>query len=36
MAVYVLGWYDPKQKNYMAVQTGLKHLIQLKQRPAAG
>lgn len=36
MAVYVLGWYDPKQKNYMAIQTGLKHLIQLKQRPAAG
>ena len=36
MAVYVLGWYDPKQKTFMAVQTGLKHLIQLKQRPAAG
>ncbi|KAK2594265.1 hypothetical protein QQS21_008044 [Conoideocrella luteorostrata] len=36
MAVYVLGWYDPKQKTYMAIQTGLKHLIQLKQKPAAG
>ncbi|TFB02287.1 hypothetical protein CCMA1212_005662 [Trichoderma ghanense] len=36
MAVYVLGWYDPKQRKYMGVQTGLKHLIQLKQRPAGG
>ncbi|KHN95989.1 uncharacterized protein MAM_06094 [Metarhizium album ARSEF 1941] len=36
MVVYVFGWYDPKQKNYMAIQTGLKHLVQLKQRPAAG
>lgn len=36
MAVYVLGWYDPKQKTFMAIQTGLKHLIQLKQRPASG
>lgn len=36
MAVYVLGWYDPKQKNYMAIQTGLKHLVQLKQNPAKG
>ncbi|KAG5996952.1 hypothetical protein E4U43_002766 [Claviceps pusilla] len=36
MAVYVLAWYDPKQKMFMDIQTGLKHLIQLKQRPAAG
>ncbi|KAL3958628.1 hypothetical protein ACCO45_006790 [Purpureocillium lilacinum] len=36
MAVYVLGWYDPKQRKFMGIQTGLKHLIQLKQRPAGG
>ena len=36
MAVYVLGWYDPKQRKYMGIQTGLKHLIMLKQRPAGG
>ncbi|PNY28281.1 Uncharacterized protein TCAP_01785 [Tolypocladium capitatum] len=36
MAIYVLGWYDPKQRKYMGIQTGLKHLIQLKQRPAGG
>ncbi|GAB0134059.1 hypothetical protein EsDP_00002445 [Epichloe bromicola] len=36
MAVYVVGWYDPKQKTYMAIQTGLKHLVHLKQRPASG
>lgn len=36
MAVYVLGWYDPKLRKYMGIQTGLKHLVQLKQRPAPG
>ncbi|KAK1254843.1 hypothetical protein MKX08_008838 [Trichoderma sp. CBMAI-0020] len=36
MAVYVLGWYDPKQRKFMGVQTGLKHLLQLKQRPGGG
>ncbi|KAM5355346.1 hypothetical protein ACJ41O_001992 [Fusarium nematophilum] len=36
MAVYVLGWYDPKLRKFMGIQTGLKHLVQLKQRPAPG
>ncbi|KOS17687.1 hypothetical protein ESCO_002513 [Escovopsis weberi] len=36
MAVYVVGWYDPKQRKYMGIQTGLKHLFKLKQRPAGG
>lgn len=36
MAVYVLGWYDPKQRKFMGIQTGLKHLVQHKQRPAGG
>lgn len=36
MAVYVLGWYDPKLKKFMGIQTGLKHLVQHKQRPAPG
>lgn len=36
MVVYVLGWYDPQTKNYMNVQTRLKHLIQSKQRPMGG
>ncbi|KAH6900402.1 hypothetical protein B0T10DRAFT_470455 [Thelonectria olida] len=36
MAVYVFGWYDPKLKKFMGIQTGLKHLIQHKQRPAPG
>ncbi|KAF7550115.1 hypothetical protein G7046_g8121 [Stylonectria norvegica] len=36
MAVYVLGWYDPKERKYMSIQTGLKHLVDLKQRPAPG
>ncbi|KAK5992641.1 hypothetical protein PT974_06056 [Cladobotryum mycophilum] len=36
IAVYVLGWYDPKQRKYMGVQTGLKHLIPMKQSPAGG
>ncbi|KAK7404128.1 hypothetical protein QQX98_010086 [Neonectria punicea] len=36
MAVYVLGWYDPKLRKFMGIQTGLKHLVQIKQRPAPG
>ncbi|KAG6041648.1 hypothetical protein E4U41_003086 [Claviceps citrina] len=36
MAVYVFSWYDPKQKKYLGVSTVLKHLMQFKQRPAAG
>lgn len=36
MGVYVLGWYDPKQRKFVGIQTGLKHLLPLKQRPAPG
>lgn len=36
MAVLVAGYYDPKTRQYVAVQTMLKHLMQLKQRPAPG
>ncbi|KAF4995873.1 hypothetical protein FGRMN_4830 [Fusarium graminum] len=36
MAVLVAGYYDPKTRQYVAVQTRLKHLMQLKQRPAPG
>ena len=36
MVVYVLAYYDPKAKQYMNVQTKLKHLVQTKQRPAGG
>ncbi|UNI23351.1 hypothetical protein JDV02_009177 [Purpureocillium takamizusanense] len=36
MAVFVLGWYDPKQRRFVGIHTGLKHLVQLKQRPAGG
>ncbi|KAG6009132.1 hypothetical protein E4U21_003201 [Claviceps maximensis] len=35
MAVYVYAWYDPKQKSFMSIRAVLKHLIQLKQKPAA-
>lgn len=34
MSVYVVGWYDPKQRKYTSVQTRLKHLLPLLQRPA--
>lgn len=34
LAIYVVGWYDPKQAKFMGIQTGLKHLLQRKQRPA--
>ncbi|EXL89241.1 hypothetical protein FOPG_00006 [Fusarium oxysporum f. sp. conglutinans race 2 54008] len=36
MAVLVAGYYDPKTRQYVAVQTMLKHLMQLRQRPAPG
>lgn len=36
MAVFVLAWYDPKEMTFFGIQTGLKHLVQLKQRPASG
>ncbi|KAM4058619.1 hypothetical protein HRG_006425 [Hirsutella rhossiliensis] len=36
LCVYVLASYDPKLKKYVGIQTGLKHLAQLKQRPASG
>ncbi|WXC54894.1 hypothetical protein SNK03_000869 [Fusarium graminearum] len=36
MAVLVAGYYDPKTRQYVAVQTRLKHLMQLRQRPAPG
>lgn len=36
MTAVILGWYDPKQRKFVAIETGLKHLIQLKQRPAGG
>lgn len=34
LAVYVFGWYDPGTKTYVGVQTGLKHLVAINQRPA--
>lgn len=34
MAVWVLGWYDPKLKKFVGIETKLKHMIPLKQRPA--
>lgn len=36
LGVYVLGWYDPKQRKFVGIQTGLKHLLPLKQKPAPG
>lgn len=36
MVVYVIGWYDPKTKKYMNVQTQLKHMIHTKQKPMGG
>lgn len=35
LCVYVLASYDPVLKKYVGIQTGLKHLAQLKQRPAS-
>jgi len=34
MSVWVLGWYDPKVKKFVGIETRLKHLIQYKQKPA--
>ncbi|KAG5977149.1 hypothetical protein E4U55_007021 [Claviceps digitariae] len=34
MAVYILAWYDPRQKTFMGFQTFLKHLVHIKQKPA--
>lgn len=34
MSVWVLGWYDPKQRKYISLHTRLKHLIPRVQRPA--
>lgn len=34
MAVYVVGWYDPKQKKFVDIQTQLKHILPFQQYPA--
>lgn len=34
MSVWVLGWYDPKAKKFIGIETRLKHLVQYKQKPA--
>ncbi|KAI9172168.1 hypothetical protein HJFPF1_01661 [Paramyrothecium foliicola] len=36
LAVYVLGWYDPNQKKYVSVESKVKHLLPLNQKPAKG
>ncbi|KAG5950761.1 hypothetical protein E4U53_004460 [Claviceps sorghi] len=36
IAVYVLGWYDPKQKTFLTIETLFKHLVQIRQKPAEG
>lgn len=35
LAVFVVGWYDPNKKKFVAVDSKVKHLLPLKQRPAA-
>ncbi|GAO15706.1 hypothetical protein UVI_02018810 [Ustilaginoidea virens] len=32
MGVYVVGWYDPKRKAFVSIQTGLKHVLPLQKR----
>ncbi|TQV96290.1 hypothetical protein V2A60_003289 [Cordyceps javanica] len=34
MAVYVVAWFDPKQKKFVDIQTQLKHLLPFQQYPA--
>ncbi|KAJ3472725.1 hypothetical protein NLG97_g10761 [Lecanicillium saksenae] len=34
MAVYVIAWFDPKQKKFVDIQTQLKHILPFKQYPA--
>jgi hypothetical protein len=34
MSVWVLGWYDPKQKKFVGIETKLKNLTQYRQKPA--
>lgn len=32
----VVGWWDPKQRKFVSIDTGLRNLVQTKQRPARG
>lgn len=34
MTVYVVAWFDPKQRKFVDIQTQLKHLLPFKQYPA--
>ncbi|OAA81269.1 hypothetical protein LEL_00814 [Akanthomyces lecanii RCEF 1005] len=34
MAVYVIAWFDPKQRKFVDIQTQLKHLLPFQQYPA--
>lgn len=36
MVLHVLGWYDPKLRKYVNVQTKLKHVTRGKQKPLGG